>query len=126
MTNIDVVRSIYDAFGRKDIDGLMGLLDPTVEIYQTDQLPWGGRYRGLEGAQEFLGKLVSHIDSAVEPEELVEAGERVVEIGRSRGLVKGTGREFDVREVHVWELRNDKVVSFQSHIDTPEMLRVLE
>ncbi|MGP3982402.1 nuclear transport factor 2 family protein [Streptomyces sp. KR80] len=57
---IDVVRSLYDAFGRKDIDGFLGLLDPTVEIYQTDQLPWGDRYRGIEGV---VVSFQSHIDT---------------------------------------------------------------
>jgi uncharacterized protein len=116
---------MYDAYKRKDLEAILGLLETEIEIYQTTAVPWGGRYRGREGTQQFLGRLMAHVDSVVEIEELFDAGERVVEIGRSLGWVKGTNRKFDVREVHVWELRDGKIASLQSHLDTPAMLAAL-
>jgi SnoaL-like domain len=88
---------MYDAYKRKDLEAILGLLETEIEIYQTTAVPWGGRYRGREGTQQFLGRLMAHVDSVVEIEELFDAGERVVEIGRSLGWVKGTNRKFDVR-----------------------------
>jgi uncharacterized protein len=35
------------------------------------------------------------------------------------------GASFDIPEVHVWELRDGKIVRFQVYIDTPAMLDVL-
>jgi uncharacterized protein len=80
---------MYDAYKRKDLEAILGLLETEIEIYQTTAVPWGGRYRGREGTQQFLGRLMAHVDSVVEIEELFDAGERVVEIGRSLGWVKG-------------------------------------
>lgn len=123
--NADTVRQVYDAFARKDIDAVFGALSTEVEIYQSELVPWGGNYRGHDGAQEFFGRLLGNIESAVAVDELIEAGDHVVQIGHSRGRVKATGAQFDVREVHVWTLRDSKVVRFEAYLDTPGMLAVL-
>jgi hypothetical protein len=42
-------------------------------------------YRGPDGMIEFLGRITAQVHSVVEVEEMVEAGEYVVVIGRSAG-----------------------------------------
>ena len=49
----------------------------------------------------------------------------VVQTGRTRGTVRANGASFDIPEVHVWELRDGKVVRYQVYIDTPAMLDAL-
>jgi ketosteroid isomerase-like protein len=39
--------------------------------------------------------------------------------------VVANGAPFDIPEVHVWELRDGKVVGFRAYIDTPAMLEAL-
>ena len=124
--NLKLIARLYEAMDARDMASIAQMIDPEVSIYQTDLLPWGGRYHGLAGLAEFYGKLTETIDSAVETGELVSAGECVVQIGRTRGRVKASGAEFDVREVHVWELRDGKVLRFEAHIDTPAMLEALQ
>ncbi|MYS92942.1 MULTISPECIES: nuclear transport factor 2 family protein [Streptomyces] len=116
---------MYDAFARKDIDAVFDALSADVEIYQSELVPWGGNYRGHDGAQEFFGRLLGNIESAVTADEMIEAGDHVIQIGHSRGHVKATGVRFDVRDVHVWTLRDGKVVRFEAYLDTPAMLAVL-
>jgi len=116
----------YRAMAEGDIETVLALIDPSITIRQTEQLPWGGRYEGIEGFAEFLGKLRGTITSKVEVEHIFEAGNHVVEIGRTRGTVNATGAEFDVAEVHIWELRDGKAVSFHAYIDSPAMLAALE
>jgi ketosteroid isomerase-like protein len=123
--NLTVVRRAYEAFGQSDLPAIFELLDPEVVFYQTELLPWGGRREGHEGMRSFLEELARNIESQVEPDELVEAGERVVAVGRTRGTVRATGEEFDVRAVHVWKLREGKVVGFEAYIDTPKMREAL-
>jgi ketosteroid isomerase-like protein len=74
----------------------------------------------------FAGKLLENLDSQVEMEEFVEAGERVVAIGHTRGRVRANQKEFDVRAVHVWMLKDGKVLRFEAYIDTPKMLEALK
>jgi ketosteroid isomerase-like protein len=116
----------YRAMAEGDIETVLALVDPSITVWQTEALPWGGRYEGINGFAEFFGKLRGAITSKVEVEQIFDAGTHVVEVGRTRGTVNATGAEFDVAEVHVWELRDGKAVSFQSYIDTPAMLAVLE
>jgi ketosteroid isomerase-like protein len=58
-------------------------------------------------------------------ERFVEAGDQIVQIGRTRGQARATGRTFDVPEVHVWTMRHGKVVRFEAYVDHPAMLAAL-
>jgi SnoaL-like domain len=73
----------------------------------------------------FFLTLVEHIESEVTTESLFAAGDHVVQTGRTRGTVRANGASFDIPEVHVWELRDGKIVQYQSYIDTPAMLEAL-
>ncbi len=98
---------------------------PDVTITQAEELPWGGHFVGRDGLIDFVTKLITNIDSKVTPEGLFEAGDRVIQRGRTRGTARATGTEFDVAEVHVWTVRDGKVVAAEFHIDTPAMLDAL-
>jgi hypothetical protein len=124
--NTELLARTYRAMTDGDIETVLALIDPSITIWQTEELPWGGRYEGIEGFAEFFGKLRGTITSAVEVERIFEAGDHVVEVGRTRGTVNATGAEFDIAEVHIWELRDSKAVSFRAYIDTPAMLAALE
>jgi hypothetical protein len=43
----ELIRSVYEAFRRRDMPAVAQLLDPEVDFYQSEQVPWGGRYRGM-------------------------------------------------------------------------------
>jgi len=123
--NIVLVRKLYDAMAARDLDTILALVDPEVVIVQTPELPWGGEHEGLEGLATFSGVLTETVNSQVEHDELFAAGNRVVQVGRTRGTVVASGRPFDIREVHVWTLRDAKVLRFEAYIDTPAMLATL-
>lgn len=120
-SSTEIVAEVYAAFHRKDLEAIVERVAPDAEIYQTERLPWGGRYRGVEGILAFLGRLAERVESEVSMDALFEAGDRVVQVGRTRGRVRSSGEPFDVREVHVWRLREGRIVGFEAHIDTPAM-----
>ena len=123
--NVKVVKSLYDAFGRQDRGAILALVDPMIEIQQCDLLPWGGTYKGLGGLQNFFTKLLSNVDSQLDRNQFIDAGDDVVMIGRTHGKTKEKGTPFDVTAIHVWTVRNGKIVGFHPYIDTPAMLKVL-
>jgi len=123
--NIATVQRVYNAFTTRDAGVLQELLAPDIKISQSPELPWGGEYESHDGAFTFLLKLVEHIESQVTTDSMFAAGNHVVQTGRTRGKVLANGATFDVPEVHVWELRDGKVVRFQVYIDTPAMLEAL-
>lgn len=124
--DIEIVSGIYDAYRRRDMEAIHAALDPDVVIEQNTPLPWGGYFSGPTAVTEFFGKLLGHIESHIEIEELISTGGNVVQIGHSSGKVLSTGKEFRVRELHVWELRDGKVVSFRPYAEYPPMLAALE
>jgi ketosteroid isomerase-like protein len=123
--NAGKVAAVYEAMAAADLEGVLALCAPELTITQTEALPWGGRYSGRDGVIEFVTKLITTIESTVTHDEIFEAGDRVVQRGRTAGTVRATGVEFDVPEVHVWTLKDGKLVAAEFYIDTPAMLAAL-
>jgi hypothetical protein len=63
------------------------------------------------------------VDSRVTTERFVEAGDQIVQIGRTQGQVRAQERRST--EVHVWTLRQGKIVRFEAYTDHPTMLPAL-
>ena len=124
-TPLEVVRRIYQAFADKDLDVIPRLTSPDIVITQDPALPWGGRYEGHDGMGEFVLKLLGAIDSEVTVHELYDAGNQVVQYGRTAGTVRATGERFDIPECHLWRVEDGKAVEAQYFIDSPAMLRAL-
>lgn len=120
--NVSAIEHVYDALAARDASAIQEVFAPDVTIRQSPELPWGGDYEGLDGAFTFFLTLVEHIESQVTTDSLFAAGDHVVQTGRTRGTVRANGTSFDIPEVHVWELRDGKVVRYQVYIDTPAML----
>jgi ketosteroid isomerase-like protein len=122
---VDVVRAAYAAHAAGDLQRVFELLAPDIEIVQTSALPWGGRHAGHDGARRFFATLAAWTAASPTPERYVEAGEDVVAIGRLTGHARRSGRPIDLDVVHVWSVREDRIVRFAAYIDTPAMLHAL-
>jgi ketosteroid isomerase-like protein len=116
--NVDVIRSVYDAYDSQDMDAVLDHVDSDVQVFATEGLPWSGIYSGLGGFEEFLRTIEEHVRLTIETDELIESGESVAQIGRSVAQVHNSGTNFNTREIHIWRLRAGKVVSFQNYADT--------
>ena len=125
---VAVVRGFNDALARGDVGGMLDFLDPEVEFRAPESLPWGGTFHGHEGFREFLAKVFNQQPAEFSREllEYLDAGERVVVLLRLRGAPNGGGKGFDVPEVHVWTVRDGKIVDFEGYFDTATALRTLQ
>jgi len=123
--DIDTVRSIYDAFARRDLDTIRAALAEDVLIEQPETLPWGGRYNGHDGFNTFLAALLRRVQPQLETSELFQSGEQIIHIGRSRGKVVANDHDYDIPEVHLWSFHEGKVSSFTVHLDTDVLTAAL-
>ena len=93
MSNLKLVQSVYDAFGKGDIPTVLGSLSPEVQWTEAEGFPYGGTYVGpdavLEGVFMRLGTEWEGF-SAV-PEEFIDGGETVVALGKYGGTYKAVG-----------------------------------
>ena len=60
------------------------------------------------------------------PQEMLDAGDTIVVLGRYKGSYKATGRALDAQLVHVWRVEGNKAVRFQQYTDTLQTARVIE
>lgn len=123
--NQHIMRGLYAAYASRDPAALLGPLAEDFEIYQSELLPWGGRYKGHDGMMEFVKGITTHIDSVVDVEEMIEAGDHVIVLGRSTGKIKATGEDYSVRLVDVCELKDGKIKSIEIYLDMPAFLEKL-
>ena len=123
--NLEIVRSAYAAFGRGDVEGLIALLDPQVS-WRTPgptDLPTAGLRQGVGAVREFFGILVNTFDiQDFRPADFLAQGDKVVVFGTSREGPKGAGRLVDFRWVHVFTVRNGRIVEFEEPADVSELV----
>jgi ketosteroid isomerase-like protein len=127
MSNSDLIRSLYAAFGRGDVKSILDALDPLIEWQSNGDariIPWGRR-GGLAGAASFFEALADDLDfEAFEPRDYFEDGDTVVVLGRTRARVK-SGGVFDSDWAHVFTFRNGKLLRFREFYDTKSIADAL-
>jgi uncharacterized protein len=119
-------RDAYDAFDRRDLDALLERLAHNVAWHSPETLPWGGTRHGHDGVATYFELLDEHVeDGWGEPDEYLDAGERLVVLGRMRGRARASGAEFEARFVHVWDFQDGVAVTFDSLVDSAVVLAAL-
>jgi ketosteroid isomerase-like protein len=110
--NAEIVRKVFAAFSRRDVDALLALCDPEIVfVPPTGRL--AGRdepYRGHDGLRTYMAD-VSRVwqELRSEPDEYVEIDDdRVLCTGRVYAW--GVGRVIDAPAGWVWRVRDGLVV----------------
>jgi uncharacterized protein len=131
MSNVQLVREAYDAFGRGDISTVLGLMDPGIEWSEAEGNPYqpsGEAWKGPDAIVENLFlKIAEDFDGTfvIQPKEFHDAGDTVVVEGRYVGTNKKTGKQLDAQVCHVFKIRDGKVTSFQQFVDTAHLQDVM-
>ena len=121
-SNAAKAKSMYDAFARGDVAGVLGTLDPSIEWIEAENFiyaegnPYVGHDAVVKGIFMRLGAEWANFSAT--PEQIVDGGDTIVALGRYRGTYKATGTHVDATFVHVMKFKNGKVVKFQQHTDT--------
>jgi ketosteroid isomerase-like protein len=119
-SSADVVRGIYDAFARADIEGILSTLDEQIDWRAPDNLPHGGHFTGRDGVGRFFQGIGENWETlAVEREAMLSDGDRVVVLARIEGKLRATGEDTGYSAAHVWTLRDGTPVRFAETVDAP-------
>jgi len=107
------IRDSADAFARRDYDAFMLGWDPEIVFDTGDAFPESNVYQGLEGMRRFLA-MVEEVwqDYVIEPEEVVDVGDRYALVARHRGHGRSSGAGVDTRVGLVGTFRGGMVVRF--------------
>jgi 2-(1,2-epoxy-1,2-dihydrophenyl)acetyl-CoA isomerase len=108
--NVDLVRSIYAAWGRGDF-GSVAWADPEIEfviVGGPDPGSWTGVAGMTEGWRQWLS---AWVDYHAEPDEYRELDdEHVLVLGRMRGRGRTSGVDVENEFANVLSIRDRKVI----------------
>jgi ketosteroid isomerase-like protein len=122
--NVAIVRSALEALNAGDIDSLVELCDPGFRLDMSERVLNPATYDGHEGIRRFHGEVYEvWAEFMWEPEELHDAGERVVALLHSHGRGRGSGLEIDRNVAMVWTVRDGKAVGLRFYIDQSDALK---
>ena len=121
--NSEIVRAVYEAAERGDLDTANSHLHPEIEFHTYARSPEAGVYRGKAAVRQYNEDLFEQFDSIhFEIEELVDVGDRVVAVTRQHAVPKGGRQEMEVQVIEVWELRDGLLVERRSYSTRTEAL----
>ena len=126
--NVEIVRSVYESSLRSDWDTMSELVDPEFEFRGTV----GGLEEGriAHGAQEFREifekeDLDAWDERRFEPEDFIDAGDRVVVLQHEYRRGRGSGVEIETETAVVFEVRGGRVVRIQGYMDPVSALEAV-
>ena len=127
--SVNVVKGMYEAFGKGDMPGVLAALDSRVEWWEAENFiyadgnPYVGPEAVLTGVFARIGGEWEEFEVA--PEEILDAGETIIGRGYYSGTNKETGRRVRAQFAHLFTLSDGQVVKFQQYTDTAQFLQAV-
>jgi uncharacterized protein len=124
--NLSFVEGLYAAFGRGDIAAILAAVAPDVRWEMVgrsaDYVRFGAR-TGVAGVQDFFRILADNEDfTQFQPTEFYSEGDKVFVLGRLALKFKKTDRTVNTDWIHIFTIRDGKVVEFKEFLDTAQFV----
>jgi uncharacterized protein len=113
--NVGIVRRLYEAWNRADYSTALELIDPEIEVeYHGVMIDKEASYRGHAGVRELLESTYENFeDYRVDVGEYIDRGDQVVASLHQRAAGTQSGVPVEVRNAHVWTLRDGVAVRWR-------------
>lgn len=119
--NMALVQTLYDAFGRGDVETILAHLADNVEwrVEGPAAIPYAGARRGTKEVARFFEAIGNADDNPkLQMDEYMADGDTVAVLGRYRATAKKTGKRIDTAVAHVFTIQAGKVTRFLEFMDT--------
>jgi ketosteroid isomerase-like protein len=119
-SSVELVQSLFEAFGRGDVPTILSRLSPDCEwINAGEGIPAAGSYTGPAGAAEFFRKLgESEEVTRFEPKEFFTSGDDVVAYGYEECRIRSNGHQVSTNWMMLFRVRAGMVTRFESFYNT--------
>jgi ketosteroid isomerase-like protein len=123
--DLEVVQRAWAAFSRVDEEGLLGELDPEIEIVPFGAAMEGQSYRGYEGVLEWWRRDIRMTWELFQvfPEHFQRVGEKLLVTGHWHARGFESGVELDIPASWVIEVRDGKIAYWQTYTDHEQARR---
>jgi len=123
--NTKIVKDAYEAFGRGDVQTLLGYFDEAILWKPVHgaaaHVPTAGERRGKAAVGEFFKTVSEQVNFLrFEPKEFVAQGDKVVALGTYDWRVKSNGREYGGDWAHAFTVRDGRIVGFHEYMDSAQ------
>jgi ketosteroid isomerase-like protein len=119
-----VVRAYVDACNGDELERVLELLDPEIELHEAAALPGSVDAVGLEAVRRYLERFDAHWSSFHwEPLELQVAGDRALMRARLSLVGRKSGIEVDRQWSYVFTVREGRLLRQDGFDDVDEALR---
>jgi ketosteroid isomerase-like protein len=130
MDNVNLLKSLYAAFGSGDIPTVLGTMDSDIHWYEAESNPYMPSGEPWVGPDAVLNNLFLKLGAdwdgfTVHPKTFHDAGDSVIVEARYTGTFKATGKSADAQVCHVWDVKDGKITRFQQYVDTAKVQDVM-
>jgi uncharacterized protein len=127
--NVDTVKSLYDAFGRGDVETILDNLTDDVDWAAeaaSHAAPWYGVRKGKDEVASFFQELGDAMEvKEFTPLSYAANDGEVFTLIRFRVTARATGKEAAMNLLHYWRFRDGKVEHYRGTEDTAQTAAVL-
>jgi len=124
--NVEIVRAIYEEYGRGNFRAGVDLYDPDVLLVTRPDLPDADRVVGVDAIATYMrGYLDSARNVTWTAEEFTDAENSVVVATRQRGEGNESGLSVEVRFFVAWTFRGRAVIRIEFFADRGEALEAV-
>jgi len=107
--NIELVKRGYSAFARGDLQGVIDVLGPDLEMTDPFGFSTTDTYQGHGGFIETVHDALESFERyEITADDFIDAGDDVVVSVRINGIGRGSGAIVNMRVFHVWTIRDGK------------------
>jgi ketosteroid isomerase-like protein len=126
--NVEVVREVYEAWNRDDIEAVLVLIHPEAELHNPSDyfIGTGSFYRGHAGFRQWWKAAKSHWEYfKSHVERTLAKGDIVVTAVRFEAVGKESGAKVGQSFANAWELKDGLVVKFSAYQTVEEALEAV-
>ncbi|HTP28395.1 MAG TPA: nuclear transport factor 2 family protein [Anaeromyxobacteraceae bacterium] len=122
--NVDLVRSLYAAWNRRDIDEWLSFLAPDIVFRPVPTFTDSQERRGLDAMRRWMVEWfeVWADDHSTQPESIRGYGDAVIALLRFTGQARASGVEVAGGIFEVFRFRDGKIASVEDFTDRTEAL----
>lgn len=112
-----------DAYNQGDVEGVIAMTDPDVELVPVRALLEGGGYRGHDGVREFMADMDEDwAEREIIVDEVRDLDGRVLVLGTMRAVGRASGSEMMHPLAWLSDLRDGRLLRMRAFTDTDAAL----
>jgi uncharacterized protein len=125
--NVEIVRRMYDAWNRHDLETSLALADPEIEYVNSPTAVEPGTRHGHDGLTAVLRTQWEMLsDARQEIERIYDRGEEIISLSRVSRRMPGSEHRIEGQNLLSWTIRDGKVTRVEVFFGRAEIQKALE